>query len=145
MPLPICLGSKRPHKGECTCQLMWHPPCGVVWYARLGGVALFCTPRPLFILPCSYSPILIHALPSFLLLYTHPTTPTAAAIPTSHMCALQLLQLRLCSFFSHCCHCHSCAPHCLYMPSFVHLRSFTLRVVQVIYTCWHPNSMPAKH
>ena len=42
-----------------------------------------------------------------------------------------LLQLRLCSFFSHCHHhCHPCAPCCLYTPSFIHLGSSTLRVVQ---------------
>lgn len=80
---------------------MWHTPCRVVWYARLYGVALFCAPQPLFVLPqwvpVRVSPTLIHApQPSFMLCTQscscmHNLPPTAAipalCVPSGHCCS----------------------------------------------------------
>ena len=132
---------------------------------RLGGVALFCPLHPTFVIshslfvfptlvcaphPCLCSPTLICTLPSFLLLYTHPTIPhccccncsfgalsLTAAIATLYIhptaaAAVVALWLLLSLPLPVICTCphssiqgHSCSG--------------------LFSTCLHPNSMPAKH
>jgi hypothetical protein len=90
------------------------------WFGMLGGMALFCAPWPLFMLPyslfCSpalipapvhtpYHPCCCHSH----LAYVHPPAPTAIAAAVAALQLLLslplLLQLQLSGFIPHCCHC----------------------------------------